>query len=136
MGEQLVPRRPVPMPLPSHRTTPNEWLRMISATTDVTSLASLAMDAYRLKISLERDIVHIKEHYAEQRQRNQHIHEEIMLALAEGFEDRKRIVASIEKVAIGLIDAKEYQMAHTLTMQLSEILKRSPIGEVYSKVNR
>jgi len=109
---------------------------MIAATADITALASTMIEAYKLTVTLERDITHIKEHFAEQRQRNENDHEEIMLAMTQGFEDRRRAVATIEKIVMKLIEHEQYDMAHAATMQLTAILQQSPVEDAYSKFRR
>ena len=127
---------PVPTRLPGHNISSRELMGMIASTADVTALANTMMDAYKLTVSLERDITQIKEHFAEQRQRNEFDHDEIMLAMMQGFEDRKRAVATIEKVVMALIERDQYEMAHAATMQLTAILQRSPVEDAYSKNRR
>ena len=115
-----------------HHSAP-QMMRMIAATTDVTALVGTVAEAYRLTVSLERDIVEIKAHFANLEQTNRQFHQEIMAALEGRFTERAAQIAFIERVATQLIEREQYEVAHSMVTQLMTLLKQSPVDEAFSK---
>jgi hypothetical protein len=123
-------------PHPSSGTSLAEMTRMIAATTDMNALASTVADAYRLTVSLERDIIAIKAHYATLQKSNLQFHQEIMAALEGRFAERAAQIAFIREAATQLIAEKQFDIAHSIINQLMQLLQISPVDEAFSKQRR
>lgn len=130
--------------LPVYLTTPSqsgkssigELTRMVASTTDITALAGTVAEAYRLTVSLERDIVAIKSHYAALEKSNRHFHKEVMAALQGGFAEHAAQIAFIKEAATQLIAEKQFDIAHSIISQLMQLLQQSPVDEAFTKLRR
>ena len=108
-------------------------LTMIASTTNVTELVQTVAEAYRLTVSLDRDIIEIQAHYRALEQSDQQLHEQIMLALEGQFTQRADQIAFVERIANRLIDEGQYDAAYSIISQLMTILQQSPVAEAFSK---
>lgn len=120
----LIPGRPMPS------VQPTRLIEMLALTTDVTSLCKAAIDAYSLSITVERDIVSIKAEYAATAQGEQNRHDEAMVELNRRYNEREAQIALIEKMAMQLVGAGQFEVAQAITVQLMNVLSRSPLREV------
>ncbi|MFN7305228.1 MAG: hypothetical protein ACK5TQ_01450 [Acetobacteraceae bacterium] len=110
--------------------------RMIVATADINALAGTVAEAYRLTVSLERDIVEIKARYSALEKSNRQFHEEMMAALAGRFAERAATISFIREAVTNLIAEKQFDIAHAIIGQLTELLRQSPLDEAFSIRNR
>lgn len=117
-------------------TSVGELTRMVASTTDITALASTVAEAYRLTVSLERDIVAIRSHYAALEQSNRQFHEEVLAALQGRFAERAAQIAFIRETATQLIAEKQFDIAHSIISQLMQLLQKSPVEEAFSNRRR
>ncbi len=104
-------------------------IAMIASTTDMTSLLREVAEAYRLTISMERDIHEIDTHYRHLEQVDSHIHDEIMLALERSYAERAEQVAMIERVVTAWNEREQFELAHSATIKMLELLKASPLDK-------
>ncbi|MEI9990120.1 MAG: hypothetical protein WDM86_08785 [Rhizomicrobium sp.] len=104
-------------------------LNAIASTTDVTSLLREVAEAYRLTITLERDIQEINLHYRNLEQVNSHVHDEIMSALDRAYSERAEQVAMIERIVHVWTEREQYDLAHSATMKMMDLLKTSPLDK-------
>jgi hypothetical protein len=105
----------------------------IASTTNVTQLVTTVVEAYKLTVSLERDIVEIKAYYANLEATNRQLHSEIMAALEGRFTERAQQVAFVERIASQLIEQRQFETAHSIVTQLMKLLQQSPVDEAFGK---
>jgi hypothetical protein len=122
-----------PLALPPSRTPTNrqQIMGMITGTTNMTSLVSQVVDAYRLTISLKRDLAEIEAHYRNLEASNRQLHEEIMTALTGSFAERATQIGFVERIATQLIAQGEHDIAHSIVSQLITLLRKSPVEEAF-----
>lgn len=116
----------LPQPL-----VPQGVFRAIASTTDVTALCREVIEAYRLTVSLQRDIAEIKNHHETARLLNADIHEEVMLALTRSYDERGKQVDMIEKVVLLWTASGHFEIAHAATMKMLELLAQSPLEQAF-----
>lgn len=125
-----------PLPAPydgqNHPPTGQQIQAMIAASKNVTALVKSVADAYRLTITLKRDIAQIEGHYTHLEQKDRQIHEEIVLALEGRFLERAAQIDFVERIASQLIEKGEYEIAHSIISQLMKILQQSPTREAFA----
>jgi hypothetical protein len=120
------------MPRANSKTSIGEMIRMVASTTDIGSLMGTVFEAYRLTVSLERDIIEIKSYYSNLERSNRQLHDQLMLALKGRFAERAAQIALIRDVAKQLIAEKQFDLAHSIVSQLMGILNQSPLDETQS----
>lgn len=129
-----------PVPYNPHRsnsgTSISDMMRMVASTTDVRALVSTVAEAYRLTVSLERDIVEIKAYYENLEMQNAQFHREMMLALQGRFLERAAQIALVRETATQLIAEKQFDLAHSIISQLMRLLHQSPVEEAMSSRRR
>lgn len=115
-----------PVPVPN---SVSYAMHAIAATTDVTALFKEVVEAYRLTVSLERDIREIDAHYSNLKKVNAEVHEEIMLALNSAYTERARQIEMIERIVVLWTEKEQYELAHSATMKMMELLENSPLDK-------
>lgn len=121
---------------PTNGTSVSDMVRMVASTTDVRALVSTVAEAYRLTVSLERDIVEIKAYYENLERQNAQFHREMMLALEGRFSERAAQIVLVRETATQLIAEKQFDLAHSIINQLMKLLQQSPVEEVMSNRRR
>ena len=119
-------------PRANSKTSIGEMIRMVASTTDIGSLMGTVVEAYRLTVSLERDIIEIKSYYSNLESSNRQLHDQLMLALKGRFAERAAQISLIRDVAKQLIAEKQFDLAHSIVSQLMSILNQSPLDETQS----
>jgi hypothetical protein len=119
-----------------NRISLKEISRMIAATTDINALAGTVAEAYRLTVSLKRDVVEIKAHYSALEKSNRQFHEEMLALLAGRFAERAATISFIREAVTNLIAEKQFDIAHSIISQLTALLRQSPLDEAFSIRNR
>lgn len=110
-------------------STIHHAMHAIAATTDINALLREVFEAYRLTVSLERDIHEISSHYDNLRTLNAEIHEEIMLALDSAYSERANQIKMIERIVILWTEKAQYDLAHSATMKMMQLLEKSPLDQ-------
>jgi hypothetical protein len=125
-----------PATRPAHYDVPGnkqQIIGMIAGTTNMTSLVAQVVDAYRLTISIKRDLAEIEGHYRTLAETNRQLHDEIMTALQGSFAERAMQIGFIERMATQLIHEGQHDIAHSVVTQLMVILRKSPVEEVFGR---
>jgi hypothetical protein len=113
-----------------------QMIGMIAATTDVTALVNTVAEAYRLTVSLDRDVAEIEAYYRRLEETDRQLHQQIMLALEGRFTERAAQIAFVERMVTQLIEHKQFDVAHSIVTQLMKLLQQSPVEEAFSQKRR
>lgn len=120
------------LPIPGDRldTSPAGMAMRIATAHNVTALAKLALEAFELTVTLERDVKLIDSHYDRLKQVDRELHREVMEAMRQNFAERERAIGIVEKMAEKLVDNGDYECANQIVIKLMELLSRtSPVDE-------
>lgn len=108
-------------------------MQFVAAATDMNALVATVAEAYRLTVSLERDVLAIKAHYRHLEQTDRQLHDQIMAALDHRFTERASQIGFIERMAAQFIDRGEYDAAQSIITQMMGLLQQSPVDEAFSQ---
>lgn len=107
----------------------NDLMRQIRSTENVVDLARQVTEAYRLTISLERDMMAINQRASIERQLASDLHREIMFGLESRFAERKEAIDITRSVITAWVSMGMHELAKECLDKLMALLSASPTDD-------
>lgn len=104
----------------------NAVIAQVLQTTDVNAMAREIAEAYRLTVSLDRDMAAIDATLKVALKDADQLHEQIMFGLEKGFAEREQSIAIVKQFVELNVAAGNVEEAKQVLLHLMTVLEKSP----------